>query len=179
MTTNFITTPSMKPVLLDEAKDYLRVYGDQEDASIAGFIAAAAETVFRHSSIVLINRDLSATVVPTDARQVSLPFRPVSEVLSVSEVMSDGSRNSLNSGDFRLQAGLFPRLHLRRISQHPLEVTMTAGFGTDWNAVPTDIQQAVLMIVSHFYTKRGDASGSALRECGATALLAPYREARL
>lgn len=180
MTINFITDTTIKPVLLDEAKDYLRISGDQEDAAIAGFIAAAADVVFRQCSIVLVNRDLTASIREGDAKQISLPFRPVSMVQTVVEIRPDGTRNSLNSADYRLQSGLFPRLHLLRTSQHPLEVTMTAGFGADWNAVPADIQQAVLMIVAHFYANRGDtSSGRALGDSGAAALLAPYREPRL
>lgn len=179
MTTNFITNTPIQPVLLDEAKDYLRVSGDHEDAAIASFIAAAGEMVFRHSSIVLINRELTTTIASGEAKQVSLPFRPVSVVQSVSEIRPDGSRSSLNSAVYRLEAGLFPRLHLLRTPKYPLEITMTAGFGPDWNAVPADIQHAVLMMVARLYTHRENATGNVLRESGAAGLLAPYREARL
>lgn len=61
---------------------------------------------------------------------------------------------------------------------NPIEVEYRAGFGTSPADVPSDIKQALLMLVANMYENRGEASGSIAAEAkdGAFDLLSAYRQ---
>ena len=57
---------------------------------------------------------------------------------------------------------------------------MTAGFSLDWDGLPADLKQAVLLLASYFYEHRNNASGSEqAMPFGVLSLIERYRTVRL
>ena len=57
---------------------------------------------------------------------------------------------------------------------------MLAGYGPDWDDVPADLAQAVLMLAAHYYDYRQDMGlGAGCMPFGVTALIERHRPLRL
>jgi uncharacterized phiE125 gp8 family phage protein len=60
-----------------------------------------------------------------------------------------------------------------------LRVRFLAGYGPEWEDVPADMQQAVLMLAAHYYEYRHDtALGTGCMPFGVTALIERFRVMR-
>ena len=55
---------------------------------------------------------------------------------------------------------------------------VAAGFGATPASVPQPLRQAVLLLVAHWYARRGDEDGGGM-PVSLDALLRPFREVRL
>ncbi|MFC3051651.1 head-tail connector protein [Kordiimonas pumila] len=128
------------------------------------------------------------SMLQSDIFHAPLPVRPVSAVASIGVTAADGTTSAWNTDDYYLKPGLAPAIVRKygRVWPQPgvpadgIKITVTAGFGADWNTVPAGIRQALLMLVTHLYYNRGDTSGDpALKASGALGILAPYRTVRL
>jgi uncharacterized phiE125 gp8 family phage protein len=61
-----------------------------------------------------------------------------------------------------------------------VRIGFLAGFGPEWDDLPADLAQAVLMLASHYYEYRHEtALGSGCMPFGVTALIERYRTIRL
>lgn len=207
------SAPSVEPVLLSEAKEYLRVDGTDEDTRIASLIASARQMLESNTGLYLINRavdiyydswplqTVESGVSPGCFSTVShiggavdtaiaLPVRPVNEILSISWFDEQGNEHVLDAGSYLLQPGLTPILSRTGLFPWPMplrkrdgiRISLTAGFGADWNTVPSDIIQALLRLITVQYFHPGDElslSSGLLRSNGIYSLLAPYRRVRV
>lgn len=117
-----------------------------------------------------------------------LPIKPVSSIAAIHVQDATGTEIQWNSDNYYLKPGLNPAVvrkygRLWPVPGVPAEgirISVTAGFGADWNTVPAGIRQAVLMLAAHLYYNRGDTpTEPALKASGACSLLKPYREQRL
>lgn len=93
----------------------------------------------------------------------ALPIGPVAQVIEVALVTPLGGRVVLPAGQWRLRTDLHrPKLEPVGLFFPPIpqggqaEVTLDAGFGVAWAAVPADLRQAVLMLAAEFYDLRHD-----------------------
>lgn len=206
------TAPSSEPILLEELKTHLRIDGEQEDASISAFIAIARSAVETAVDLSLINRDIdiyadkwadlqrrigcsennSDSLVPgqSAADAVTLPVKPVSAVNAISVIDDDGVETIWPSSNYQMQPGLEPLLFLKPGATWPaptrafdsIKISVTAGFGPDWNAVPKLINQAIIRTATNLYLKRGDEHmppANLLKAAGAEGLLQSFRRVRL
>jgi len=117
-----------------------------------------------------------------------LPVRPVSQISSIAIVAADGSENLWATENYHVRPGLQPAIALAPGGRWPvpgkpvdgIRISLTAGFGADWNQVPASLRQALLMLAGYLYGNRGEqGSDGAVIASGAASLLRPYRERRL
>lgn len=204
-----LAAPMVEPLLLAEVKDHLRLDGPDHDAGLGALIVAARNVVEQHTGLALISRpvavflddwpnsrvampwwqgtaDGSLSALQRETDQVPLPVRPVDTITSVTIKDTLGQENTWAAEHYQLKPGMMPVLHCVTGSWpqpgQPVDgirVTLTAGFGDSWNDVPADIRQALLQLIAHQYTNRGDTPSNALEDSGAGRLLMPYRQVRL
>lgn len=175
-----LITPAALPVTLDAAKDWLRVDGDQDDATISALIAAAVNLLDGRNGILGRCLEAQTWELALDrfpAREIRLPLGPVASGTSVKFTDTAGSEGTVGSGDFVLDnaetfggwivphAGFAWPATLATINA--VRVRFVAGAGT-----PAGVKQAILDMVAARYDTRG--AGKMLTP-GIVADLAPYR----
>jgi len=160
-----------------------------EDALLARLWGNAVAAVEARIGQALIARAFTLTVGSWDASgHVILPIGPVSAVTSLTfEGMGDPL--AVDVAGLCLAPGLTgQRLTganggaLPAISGARAVLTFTAGHGADWDAVPRDLYQAVMMLTARLYEDRSAAGGTATTHGlpeAVQALLAPHRPVRL
>ncbi|WP_374764267.1 head-tail connector protein [Yunchengibacter salinarum] len=201
-----LSPPLNEPLLLAEVREHLRIEHDGEDGALAALIPAARDMVERRTGLILTDRSLVITLNGWSPRSsparasyrlsgrgpvigdVRLPVRPVSAVSRLLVTDRAGVDRTIGPDRYRLTPGLSPVLSpigagLPRpgVRRGGIRLTVTAGFGADWNAVPALIRQALLMVLARLYSARGDGDpcGDPIRESGAAALLAPFERRTL
>ena len=169
-----------EPVIdLDEAKDHLRVSGNEEDAVIEGMVAAAFGAIdgpYGWLGRAIGVQTLEAIAGADEVRGLSaaygfdLPCPPVIAVDTI-EVLSDAGWSMVDQASYQLQgervvwvAGFLPSAD--RMAGDSLRVRYRAGYA----ALPAPIRSAILLMVTDLYERRS-GNGSAAAE----ALLRPYR----
>lgn len=131
-------------------------------------------------------------IVPSNAfnKQALLPLKPVCAVSAVTLIDGEDSETEWNAANYQLQAGLEPKLSLTSGASWPtpprrvegIKISLTAGFGPDWNAVPETLRQAIMMMATKLYVARGDEDMSQvnlLKSSGASGLLGSFRQVRI
>lgn len=113
-----------------------------------------------------------------------LPVCPVVSVDQVRVLDKDGGAEALAPESYRLvqskhrasleALGAFPSVP----SHGSVEITLVAGYGAAWNAVPAGLKQAVLMVAAGLYEGRAVEGGDILTPT-VNALLAEFRLSRL
>lgn len=173
---------------LDAAKSHLLLGSTFEDAAVqesvlAGFLRAALSVIERRLSLVMLQRQFAydAFEVP-ETQMLSLPLWPVKQLLSVSLHTADNV-SALPQEDFDLHLekgraevhGCFPKL----VNGGFCRVSIMAGQYFNWADIPADLQQAVLLLCSHYYENR-DESGLAQSSMpfGILSLLEPHKRPR-
>ncbi len=184
-----ITPPAIEPVSLAEAKAHLRVSHPDEDAFIGTLIVSARWQVEAATGLKLITQGWSvyADTWPADG-VIALPLAPVLSIQDLKVHGEDDIAAVIDPAHYvsdRLARP--PRLLLRpdRAWARPgriangIEIRLTAGFGAAASDVPAPLREAMLKLVAHWHAYRGDIEGTRAVPPGVSALLAPFREARL
>lgn len=172
-----ISAPSAEPVTLEEAKQYLRIEHDNEDALIEDLVTAArmmAEQWLRRSIITqswLLSYDYG---IPEG---VWLPMGPVQAVANVESINDEDISQPISSSTYRLNAAKDTLLLDAMITGTRVAITYSAGYG-DAEDVPLPILQGILSHVAFLYENRGEMLGAALPGSVASLYL-PFREVRL
>ncbi|MDJ0920556.1 MAG: head-tail connector protein [Henriciella sp.] len=155
-----ITPPEGEPVSLSQAKDYLRVAHDGEDDLINDLVKRATARVEQASTLALVDRRLklcwSEWPLGLTGRGARLSPGPVKALAAV-RIVDDQDIATDQTARFHLTCG---RLCLRPWSIAPgapsgghIEIEFDTGFGTA-EAVPKDLQGAVLRLVGYGYASR-------------------------
>lgn len=136
-----------------------------QDAVLVPQLRAALSAVEARTGKTLLAREFKLVVTAWRdlARQV-LPTAPVSSVDALMIVDLNETVETIPPAAFRLSPDAHtPALQSVSLSL-PLipvggtaEIEFTAGFG-NWDAVPADLQQAVLLMATHFYENRSAIS---------------------
>lgn len=201
-----INESSDAPILLEEVKEHLRIDGEQQDSNISSLIAASVKSMESFTDLVLMERQVNLFyddgspaanengwwngvadgIVPTSTGTFSVPIsiRPVRSIETVAVQSSGGTEEVLAASEYVFKPGFRPSLSIKRSipTVGSVRIAATVGFGASWNDVPADIRQALLLLVTAFYTERGDKGQntmSMIKRCGAEALLLPYRRVRV
>jgi len=155
------TPPTSYPVSLTDAKEHLRVDGTADDAYITSLIFGACQTV---------GNDLGMTLAPTTYRQyclggfqapVLLETYPVSGAgLQVVYFDAAGAQQTVDPNDYELVTWTDPqKIHF--LTTPPAVITkpstvpyieFRAGYEPD--EIPSQIRQAVLFLIAHWYDRR-------------------------
>lgn len=180
-----LTAPAGEPVSLAEAKDFLRVEHNDDDAAIAPLIAGARQHVESQTRRALMTQvwRLTRDLWPASGVVPLLPV-PLRALVAVRVYGSDGHAQALDPQDFDIDtAGAPAMLACPRGLPAPgrraggIEIDIEAGYGAAAD-VPEPLRQALRLLVAHWYENRAlmAASGEvASVPASVHALIAPYR----
>lgn len=159
-----------------------------QDSVLEGFLRAALAAVEARTGKVLIERSFSWSMAAwSKGDGLGLPLAPVSAVTELALVNRFGDETVVSSGGYRLVADTH-RPMVRAVgaalpmipSEGQAVVRFVAGFGADWDDVPADLRQAVMLLAAHYYEYRDETKlGGGCMPFGVTSLLERYRPLRL
>jgi uncharacterized phiE125 gp8 family phage protein len=164
-----------------------RARGNEIERAAYAADAAGAEA---HTSRALITQSWRLVLDGWPAADaVDLPVGPAASLTSVTAYDADDAANALDPRQFALDGNAQPaRLLLpERIGGMPvlrrhqgIEIDYAAGYGDAADDVPTDLRQAILVLVGHWFENRDAAldSGRAV-PASFERLAGPYRRVRL
>ncbi len=159
-----------------------------QDAVLGGFLRAAMAAIETRTGKVLIEREFTQiAAVLADPAKVKLQVAPVTLIAEVQLVSRGGGTEVVDPNVYWLERdGNTPRLRATSTSlPQPetggeLRVRFLAGYGLEWDGVPADMQQAVLMLAAHYYEYRHDtALSGGCMPFGVTSLIERFRTMRL
>jgi hypothetical protein len=162
-----------EPVTLAEAKEYARIDGFNEDTLITSLIKMARIHCESYigKSIVLKTVTIDSFTFPY---QFQMPYGPLTNEANISKCVTIDENNVETPLQYRVNAGLFPKLFILGGAQsYKFKLVYSAGFTT----VPEDIKLAIKMMVNTLYERREDFSDLQAIESplGVKALLMPYK----
>lgn len=158
--------PTEEPVSLAEAKAFLRVDGEDDNAFITALIAAAREAVENFTGRALMPQTwrLNLCEWPTCSRIIRLDRSPLATVTSVKYYPADGTAQAtLDAGAYQVLTDPLPGfIALKSTETWPalfdrpdaVEIVFTAGHATAL-LVPQLLRSAMLLQLSHLYENRG------------------------
>ena len=178
---------------VDGFREHLRLgsgfTGDAlQDNTLERYLRAALAAIEARTGKILIERQFSWTLSEwrgTDCQP--LPVAPVTELSSVTMIDREGGETLVEAGLCSLRPDAQrPHLVSRGAVLPPIpvggsvRVSFRAGFGPDWDSLPAELGQAVLLLASHYYEYRHEAaySGAAM-PYGVSALIERHRTLRL
>jgi len=159
-----------------------------QDAVLGGFLRAAMAAIEARTGKVLMEREFTQVFTELrDPAAVVLGIAPVTVIVDVQRVTRSGIQLLVNGAGYWLERdGHAPRLRATGAALPVLEtggelrVRMLAGYGPEWDDVPSDLSQAVLMLAAHYYEYRHDtALAAGCMPFGVTSLIERYRCLRL
>ncbi|MDR0406975.1 MAG: head-tail connector protein [Holosporales bacterium] len=194
-----IVHPSQTPLIsLEEAKAYLRVDSDAEDALIQRLVAASTEALevitgrsflqktYQYATPLKLftpkNQTTQDYLYPISVLQVPLPRPPVCRITSV--VLRTGvQEREIPAENYSMMERHGPAQLTITVpvgacsSRMPCEliISFSAGFGETADSVPEGLRLAILMLVADAYEKRDGFSAQAGLPQGVHALIQPYR----
>jgi uncharacterized phiE125 gp8 family phage protein len=158
-----LNPPPAEPITLAEAKAFLRVDHDDEDALIQTLIASARERLETHLNIAMITRQMRFSTATKGT--VRLPRWPVA---SVQTVRFDDEETVEAVVNLRCR----PAPVTYRVADLA-DVTFTAGYGLDPQDVLAPLRQAILLLIAQGFEHRDGAPSSL--PLMVDALTMPYR----
>ncbi len=167
--------PAEEPLTLAEAKLYLRVDHDEEDAAITQMIVAARQAAEHYLKRTLVSRQWKLIYACTLPMHVRLPMGPVTSVASMSVVDEDDVSATVDEELYALNASRTQLCISQAITGYRIEIIYTAGYGNA-ASVPASIKQGMLAHVEAIYEGRGEAF---VLPDAALALYFPHREVSL
>ncbi len=178
---------------VDAFKAHLRLgsgFGqdDLQDAVLRSFLRAALAAIEVRTSKALITRSFewSLNRWRNGAAQM-LPLAPISSITRVALVARDGGQTDIEAETYWLERdSQSPRLRatgavLPNIPEGgSVSITFQGGYGAEWVNLPSDLQQAVLMLAAHYYEYRNDTSLSdGCMPFGVSSLIERFKPMRL
>lgn len=178
MAIKILVEPAIEPVILAEAKAWLRLDHAEEDDLISALIRTARIRCEQITGRAMITQSVQQTS-SRDQRTgiIDLALGPVQSVQLVAKVSQDGIETIVDPLDYvadldnrRLLVGVFGSIDNFRLEY-------TAGYGDLAAKVPAPLKTAILLQVAWLFEHR-DEAGSTM-PYAAQALLANYRWVRL
>jgi uncharacterized phiE125 gp8 family phage protein len=182
-----LTAPAVEPVTLAEAKAYLRVEHDDDDAVIAALIAGARVHVEAQTRRALIAQTwrLVRDCWPADGRIAALPV-PLREVAAARVIDAEGATQAIDPQAFIADTASAPAIIAFAPWSLPMpgqqvagiEIDIDVGYGEGPADVPEPLRQAIRLLLAHWYENRGlvaTSQSAALLPATAAALIAPFR----
>lgn len=155
-----ITAASQEPVTLADAKAFLRVDTDADDALISALVSAAREFAEHYAQVAFADTtyELALAAFPYDA--INLPNARSPVVVSVKYTDTAGAEQTLNSSDYVLsdygmQAYIYPPQSWPATGAYPNAVRIR--YAEQATNISAAALAAILEMVAHLYENREDA----------------------
>jgi hypothetical protein len=200
-----IKAPECEPITLQQAKVFLRVDHEAEDALIQRLIKTARQSIESFTGRALIHQgwefsfNAGFACAHSDARYLSqeqsrgdngieLPKSPFVELLGPPQIADDYGKRPVS--DYRLDtAGRVARIHLGSSAGDFLQgrgnlvVQFCAGYGSEAEDVPEPLHQGILIALETLFDGRSAANDQGFMpkplDTGVLQLIKPYRIQRL
>ena len=170
---------AIAPLALAEAKAFLHITRDEDDAILIGHLRSAALMCEQFIGQALLVRPHRETLAVARDWQ-TLGASPVSAITSVQGIASSGESFALPSDAYAVElsadgAGRVRVLHPGSASR--VEVRYLAGLSAQWGDLPEPLRQGIVRLAAHVHLARdaGDATPPAM----IGALWRPWRRVRL
>lgn len=133
-------------------KTHLRVSGTSEDALITAYLNAATAWIERYTGAKLTSGGVTETF--TDfGDYLELGLAPANSVTSITYLDADGE--SATVADSRLRDGrIYPPV--AGWPSYQTYSTITVAYNAGFATTPTELEQAQLLLVGHFYQYRDE-----------------------
>ncbi|MBB3996574.1 head-tail connector protein [Aureimonas pseudogalii] len=176
-------TGAAEPVGLAEAKGFLRLEHDGEDALVTRLIAAAREAVEAETGLVLrVARARLALEPPAGGGRIELSRRPVRRVVAAEAFDVAGEAMTIDPAGIAVRnEPLGASLRLPAMAA-PNGLELDLELGLDPAAVPEGVRQAILRLVAAAFETRAAVPAAmqpAVMPPFVRGLLAPLRRVRL
>ena len=159
-----------------------------QDPVLEGCLRSALAAIESRTGKALMERRFSVTAnMWTPGAEQSLPIAPVTGLHALTTTDSSGTVTPHNISNFSLLrdahrpkavalSGAWPTI----AAHGSAKLTFIAGYAAQFQDLPADLAQAVLMLASHYYEARNIAglSDSAM-PFGISVLLEPYKALRI
>lgn len=179
--------PASEPISLTEAKNFLRVEHDADDALIGALIAAARGQVESATRRVLITQtwrialDRWPKSEHNRPARIVAPVTPLRALIAARVLAADGTPAALDTDAFTLNTIAAPGVIAfeRANVAEPgralagIELDVSAGYG-EAASVPAPLVQAIRLLVARAYEHRDRVVDDKLPD-DVTRLVAPYR----
>lgn len=170
-----ISEPAAEPVTLAEAKLYLHMDSNTEDALIVDLILAARIAAEEYLSQSLITQSWKLAFDDAAPECLGLPRGPVQSVTQVKSIDKTGVETVISSSVYHLNAARNTLLFDAQVQGFRVEIEYGAGYG-DAAAVPQAIKQGMLAHIAALYENRGEGGSLPV---AALMLYQPFREVRI
>lgn len=166
--------------MLDEARTYLRLESEEEDASLGTVLLGAIGHAEAYLGQMLLRRNVRE-IVPASAQWQRLAALPVSLVNSVTGIPAEGMPFVFSAEAYKIEIDANGEAWLRVMqpgSAGRLEVACLAGMALTWAELPEAIRLGVLRLAAHLHLHRDNPHDLGPPE-GIAAMLRPWRRRRI
>lgn len=161
-----VTGPVEYPLTLSEAKEHLRIDGNDHDAEIDDLIAEATAYVERQAGRKLVTQTWKYTLdsLPLNIR---IPYPPLQSISSVSYQDSSNATQTLSSSLYKVDSSSEPARMVQAYNQtypdiyddiNVVDITFVCGYG-DRDDVPGRFKRAIKLYMQAMFdgdTQSGD-----------------------
>ncbi len=171
---------SLDGALLDEARAYLRLEQEEEDAPLGAILLAAVAHAERYLGQILIRRQMRETL-PASAAWQRLHGSPFVAANSATGIPAEGATFMLTSDAFAIDVDGRGDGWIRVKTPGAagrVELAYQAGLAGSWATLPEAIRLGVLRMAAHLHAHR-DSADDAGPPAGVRVLLQPWRRVRL
>ena len=164
LTLTVAVPPITDVVSLTEAKEWLRVDGNDQDATISALITAATEWAEGYTRRAFIDRELDVTFAyfPFVGLDFYLPLPNVTALTSLTWVDGAGTDQVYDIADLDVE----PTFGLLRVKgdaaqdwpqdAHSVNALYTGGFGVDASDIPENVKTAIKISIAQMFEMRMD-----------------------
>ncbi len=153
-----VTPPESEPVSLSEAKLFLRIEHDAEDAVINRAIATAREACEQFLRSALLPQEWELTVGCHGQLRVHLPLAPASAIDTITAVSVSGESTVLDETDFRLSLDGCSVFFEQPPTAEQMQIIYTASLADTAAALPALLKQGILHHVAALTEHRDGAA---------------------
>lgn len=159
-----------------------------QDEVLASFLRSAMAAIEARTGKVLLVRPFSWTLTLwRDTTAQGLPVAPVVEISRVAIEARNGTTTEVDPARYWLERDNHrPRLRAAGAGLPAIprggaaQVEFEAGYASDWNGLPADLRQAVLLLAAHYYEYRMETSlTGGLMPFGVSSLIERFKSIRL
>ena len=186
MNVRVITPPAIEPVIMQQARDHLRVDHSEDDPVIADMLMAARVYCEAVTWRAFITQTIELYLAGFP-RVIQAPRPRLQTVTSIKYMDVDGNEQTVDAGQYEVEAkgepgsiclksgNTWPAVQVGH--PQPVTVRFVAGYGDTADTVPAPVRAAILIKLTDLYEMRGSiVVGATIAQLDhvVAALLAPY-----
>jgi uncharacterized phiE125 gp8 family phage protein len=152
-----VTAPLSEPISVQEAKQFLRIDSEFEDALIAKIITSARILVEEYTKRSLITQSWKISFNDFAPKNIRLVRGPVARVTSIIRIDDKNNSQTIPAGNYSLSANNEYLVLNDYITGRQVEINYITGYGTDGTNIPEPLKLAILTLTSRIYERKSEA----------------------